>query len=80
MTKEKKVKMKIGDFEICHFCNLKVVPLDFSYEWNLETIREMQDLLGTVPEKQAGKIGNKIICNACVRDLEGLLNFEYRQD
>ena len=77
MTEDKKAKIKIEDLIECHFCNKMKVPLDFEYGWNLETIGRLQELLGNVPERQAGIIGNKIVCNACIRDMEDLLHFEY---
>ena len=80
MTKEKTAKMKVDEFEECYFCNLRIIPLDFSYRWNPETIEKLKDLFGTVPGRQVGKIGDKIICDSCIRDLEGLLNFEPRKD
>ena len=77
MTEDKRSQIKIEDLIECHFCNKMTVPLDFIYGWNLETIRSLQTLLSFVPERQAGTIGNKIICHACIRDMEDLLHFEY---
>ena len=65
--KKEKIKMNVDDFKECHFCHLKIIPLDFGYEWNLETLGDIRELLGTIPEREAG-------------DLESLLNFEYRKD
>jgi hypothetical protein len=59
----------------CFFCNKSVLPLDFreKYGWTLDVISNLQKQFGFVPEKQAGKIGNKIICEKCLEDLDGLL-------
>lgn len=83
MQEKEKLVIKIGDFEQylnvedfeqCFFCDRKTIPLDFEYSWNLEMIGKIREFLGSMPERKAGKIGNKVICKTCVIDLEGLLD------
>lgn len=57
-------KLEFGD---CFFCDKLVIISDNAYL--REDYENLQKLLGSIPERLGGKIGNKIICKSCKDDI-----------
>ena len=55
------------EFGSCFFCDRLVIISDKACL--KEDYENLQKLLGNIPEKLGGKIGNKIICKSCKGDI-----------
>jgi hypothetical protein len=58
-------------FKKCYFCDRNIVSKDIILD--IDAIKEIKRTLGDIPEREAGKIGNKYICKCCLDDLKSLI-------
>ncbi len=61
------MKQEHVNIQNCFFCD----KLTFSNEiyHTKEEFKNIQKLIGMIPETFGGKVGNKIICNLCIGDI-----------
>lgn len=63
--------MDKNKYRKCYFCDRIIISKDTVL--TIDSMNEIKRTLGKVPEKEAGKIGNKFICKECLSDLRSLL-------
>ena len=68
------MKQKPIDLQKCFFCD-KIVFSDGTL-YSKENFKDLQKVIGTIPESFGGKIGNKIVCKLCANDIYDIVNYE----
>lgn len=66
------IDFKKFEFGTCFFCDKLVTVSEKIY--SKEDYKNLRELLGEIPEKPGGKIGNKIICKSCKGDILAMLS------